>query len=127
MKETIAAGVSIALVLAAGTVAAQSGNEARGERVFNQQCKICHAVEKADASAVGPNLAGLFGRKAGTAPGFEASDAMKASGIVWDDKTLADYLKDPQARLLGTTMVFNGLKQAAQLADVIAYLRKATQ
>lgn len=127
MKETIAAGVSIALVLAAGTVAAQSGNEARGERVFNQQCKICHTVEKAGASPVGPNLAGLFGRKAGTVAGFEASDAMKASGIVWDDKTLGDYLKDPQARLPGTTMVFNGLKQAAQLADTIAYLRKATQ
>lgn len=127
MKATISAGVSIALALAAGSVAAQSGNEARGERVFNQQCKICHTVEKGGASPVGPNLAGLFGRKAGTAAGFEASDAMKASGIVWDDKSLADYLKDPKARLPDTTMVFNGVKQQAQLADVIAYLRKATQ
>lgn len=127
MKTTIAAAVSIALALAAGTVAAQSGNEARGERVFNQQCKICHAVEKAGASPVGPNLAGLFGRKAGTVVGFEASDAMKASGIVWDDKSLGDYLKDPKVRVPDTTMVFNGLKQQAQLADMIAYLRKATQ
>ena len=127
MKATIAAGVSIALLLAAGTVAAQSGNEARGERVFNQQCKICHSVEKGGASPVGPNLSKLFGRKAGTAAGFEASDAMKASGIVWNESALAEYLKDPQGRLPGTTMVFNGLKQQAQLADVIAYLKKATQ
>ena len=127
MKAPIGAGVSIALLLVAGTVAGQSGNEARGERVFNQQCKICHAVEKSGASPVGPNLSGLFGRKAGTAAGFEASDAMKASGIVWNESTLADYLKDPQTRLPGTTMVFNGMKQQAQLADVIAYLKKAAQ
>ena len=127
MKAPIGAGVSIALLLVAGTVAAQSGNEARGERVFNQQCKICHAVEKSGPSPVGPNLSGLFGRKAVTAAGFEASDAMKASGIVWNESTLADYLKDPQTRLPGTTMVFNGMKQQAQLADVIAYLKKAAQ
>ena len=127
MKAPIGAGVSIALLLVAGTVAGQSGNEARGERVFNQQCKICHAVEKSGPSPVGPNLSGLFGRKAGTAAGFEASDTMKASGIVWNESTLADYLKDPQTRLPGTTMVFNGMKQQAQLADVIAYLKKAAQ
>jgi len=126
-KTTFALSVSIAALLAAGNASAQSGNEARGERLFNQQCKACHTLDKGGASTVGPNLHGLIGRKAGSTEGFSSSDAMKASGIVWDDKTLAEYLKDPKGRVPGTKMVYVGLKQEAQQADLIAFLRKATQ
>ena len=126
-KTTFALASSVAVILVAGSASAQSGNEARGERLFNQQCKACHTLDKDGARTVGPNLHGLVGRKAGSTEGFSSSDAMKASGIVWDDKTLVEYLKDPKGRVPGTKMVYAGLKQEAQRADMIAFLRKATQ
>jgi cytochrome c len=116
-----------ALLAGAAPALGQSGNAERGERLFNQQCKGCHTVEKGGAQTLGPNLAGMFGRKAGTIEGYKASDAMVGSGIVWDDTTAAEYLKDPKGRVPGTIMVHAGLKRPEQLADVIAYLRKVTQ
>ena len=126
-KTTFTLSLSVAVILVAASASAQSGNEARGERLFNQQCKACHTVDKDGARTVGPNLHGLLGRKAGSTEGFSSSDAMKASGIVWDDKTLVEYLKDPKGRVPGTKMVYIGLKQEAQQADMIAFLKKATQ
>ena len=126
-KTTFALASSVAVILVAGSASAQSGNEARGERLFNQQCKACHTLDKDGARSVGPNLHGLIGRKAGATEGFSSSDAMKSSGIVWDDKTLVEYLKDPKGRVPGTKMVYAGLKQEAQQADMIAFLKKATQ
>jgi cytochrome c len=75
----------------------------------------------------GPNLQGLFGRKAGSGGGYESSEAMVKSGIVWDDRTLVEYLKDPKGRVPGTKMVYPGLKQEVQQEDMVAFLRKATQ
>jgi len=124
--SALAAVLAAPLVLVSATAMAQSGNAARGERFFNQQCKACHAVEQGAASPAGPNLHGLIGRKAGTAAGYSYSDAMAKSGIVWDDKSLADYLKDPKGKVAGTKMAYAGIKQQAQLDDVIAYLQKAT-
>ena len=72
-----------------------------GERTFNQQCKSCHTVEKGGPSPLGPNLFGVIGRKAGSAAGFASSDGMKNSGITWDEASLADYLKDPKAKVPG--------------------------
>jgi cytochrome c len=125
MSRTFAATVSVAVLMIALPALAE-GDAARGERLFNQQCKACHTLEKDGASTVGPNLHGLFGRKAGTEGGYQSSDAMKKSGIVWDDKALADYLKDPKAKVPGTKMVYIGLKQEAQQQDMIAYHKKAT-
>ena len=126
MSKTFAATLWVAAVAIAAPAWAE-GNEARGERLFNQQCKACHTVEKGGVSTVGPNLHGLFGRKAGTEGGYESSDAMKNSGIVWDDKTLVEYLTDPKAKVPGTKMVYIGLKQDAQQQDMTAFLKKATQ
>jgi cytochrome c len=125
MKAVISTFVSTVLIATAGGALAQSPES--GERAFNQQCKSCHTVEKGGASTLGPNLFGVIGRKAGTVPGFEFSDAMKKSGITWDDASLGDYLKDPKAKVPDGKMAFAGLKRAPQLADVIAYLKKATQ
>jgi len=88
---TAAAVIVAGLATAAGPAAAQSGEASKGQRVFNTQCRSCHTVEKDGAQAMGPNLHGLFGRKAGTSAGYAYSDAMKNSGIVWDDTTLAEY------------------------------------
>jgi cytochrome c len=118
----------VAIVVVAATEAsAQSGDPTRGQRVFNQQCRACHTLDKGGASTLGPNLHGVFGRKAGTAEGFAFSEAMVKSGIVWDDKTMADYNRDPKGKVPGTKMVFNGVKQQAQLDDLVAYLKQATQ
>jgi cytochrome c len=126
MKSWAGAAAAIVVSLATPQGFAQSGNAARGERVFNQQCKTCHSLEEGP-SLTGPTLHGMFGRKAGTAPGFEFSEAMIKSGIVWDETTLAEYTRDPKAKVPDTKMVFNGLKQAGQLADLVAYLKQATQ
>jgi cytochrome c len=126
MRTTFAAGLTVAIGLAASAASAQ-GDEARGERLFNQQCKACHTLVKDGAGTTGPNLHGLLGRKAGTGGGYQSSEAMQKSGIVWDDKTLADYLKDPKGRVPGTKMVYVGLKQDAQQEDMVAFLKNATQ
>ena len=126
MRMVIAAAVSVVLASSAAAQA-QSGNPERGERIFNQQCKTCHTLEKGGASLIGPNLFGIFGQKAGAGQGFAHSEAMTKSGIVWDDKTVAEYLKDPKGRVPGTKMAHAGLKRQEQLDDVIAYLKKATQ
>jgi cytochrome c len=130
MTRTFAAALWVAAVVIAAPAwapARAQGNETRGERLFNQQCKACHTLEKGGASTAGPNLHGLLGRKAGTGGGYQSSDAMKNSGIVWDDKALVEYLKNPKGKVPGTKMVYIGLKQEAQQQDMIAFLKKATQ
>ena len=122
MKATFGLLVPVALILSAGSALAQSAE--RGERTFNQQCKACHTVEKGGPSPIGPNLFGVVGRKAGTLDGYSYSEAMKKSGITWDDAALGDYLKDPKAKVPQGKMAFAGLRQAAQPGDVIAYLKK---
>jgi cytochrome c len=127
MKRWIGAAGMLIFGLSVTAASAQSGDAARGQRVFNMQCKACHTVEKGGATTVGPNLNGVFGRKAGTAAGFEFSDAMKKSGIVWDDATLADYNRDPKGKVPATKMIFNGVKNPGQLADLVSYLKEATK
>ncbi len=124
---TAAAVIVAATATAASPAAAQSGEAAKGQRVFNTQCKSCHTVEKDGAQVTGPNLHGLFGRKAGISAGYAYSDAMKNSGIVWDETTLADYNRDPKGKVPGTKMLYNGVKNAGQLADLVAYLKEATK
>lgn len=128
---TAAAVIVVGMAATAGTAAAQSlaqaGEASRGQRVFNTQCRACHTLEKDGASTAGPNLHGVFGRKAGTGGGYDSSDAMKKSGIVWDEATLAEYSRDPKGRVPGTKMLFNGVKNAGQLADLVAYLKEVTK
>ncbi len=128
---TAAAVIVVGLAATAGTAAAQSGTPSgeasRGQRVFNTQCRACHTLEKDGAGTAGPNLHGVFGRKAGTGGGYESSDAMKKSGIVWDDATMAEYNRDPKGKVPGTKMLFNGVKNAGQLADLVTYLKEATK
>ena len=126
MKSWAGAAAAIVVGLLATQAFAQAGNAGRGERVFNQQCKTCHSLEDGP-SITGPTLHGMFGRKAGTAAGFEFSEAMIKSGIVWDETTLAEYSREPKAKVPDTKMVFNGIKRAGQLADLVAYLKQATQ
>lgn len=118
-------GIAALLGLAlASTAAVADGDAAKGKKVFNK-CKTCHVVD-AEKNKVGPHLVGIFGRAAGAAEGFKYSDAMLASGITWDEATIAAYLADPKGYVDGNKMAFAGLKKDDEIADVIAYLKEAT-
>jgi cytochrome c len=89
--------------------------------VFNQ-CAACHSTARGE-HGIGPSLAGVFGRRAGTVAGFEFSQAMKDSGLTWNQATLDRYLTDPRGVVPGTTMAYGGVKDAAQRQAVINYLK----
>jgi cytochrome c len=111
-----------ALALASGTMAADA---AKGKKVFNK-CKACHSL-KAGKKKIGPDLAKLFGRKAGTVKKFRYSKALKKSGVVWDEKSLDAFLAKPRKFVKGTKMSFPGLKKKADRDNLIAFLKEATK
>jgi cytochrome c len=115
----------LAIALAALPLAASAQDMAAGKSSF-AKCKACHSLE-AGKNIIGPSLHGLFGRKAGTAPNFNYSQANKSSGIVWDEDTLFKYLQNPQAFVPGTKMVFPGIKSENERKNLIAYLKEATK
>ena len=117
-------GFGLALVTTAAADAAVDAK--RGEQLFNTQCRPCHSLE-AGKNGIGPTLHGLFGRKAGSVPGYSYSAAMKNSGVVWNEDTLRKYLADPKKFIPGDKMIFPGIKDEAQLDDLLAYLKQATQ
>ena len=116
--------LSLLLYLPPGLVSA--ADIAAGQAEFNK-CKICHTLESGGRNTVGPNLHGVFGRKAGTGDKFAYSEAMKNSGIVWDDETLAQYLRSPREVVPDGKMAFPGIKDDTQLANLLAYLHQAAQ
>jgi cytochrome c len=118
---------ALSAIFALSLAAPSSADEPGPGAAELQKCKICHALEDSGGSHVGPTLHGMFGRRAGTAAGYAFSDAMKASGIVWDDETLAKYLRDPKGSLPGTKMSFPGINDDAVLRDLIAQMKQATQ
>jgi cytochrome c len=116
------------LVLAAAALlAAHGGAQAQdaplpGQRVFNQ-CRACHQVGPTAKNGLGPQLNGLFGRAAGSMPGFTYSEASKTSGITWDATNFAEFVRNPKGRMPGTKMVFAGLKNDSQIAELADYLK----
>lgn len=86
------------------------------------QCKACHSVEPGK-NGIGPSLAGVFGDKAAAVPGFDFSQAMKDSGLTWNQANLDRFLADPRGVVPGTKMGFGGVKDAAKRQEIIAYLK----
>jgi cytochrome c len=119
----VAAALVSSLLLA--KVAYAEGDAARGEARF-KECAACHKLE-AGANEVGPSLHGLFSRKAGELADFRYSPAMKRSGVTWTAETLDKYIADPQVFIPANRMPYAGISNAADRADLIAYLQKATQ
>src|SRR5690242_170539 len=122
-KLVIAALSTVALLSPA---LGEPGEAARGERDF-RACAPCHSLEP-DRNMTGPSLAGLWGRKAGSLPTFERySDALKSSGIIWDDRSLDGWLTDPDRMVPDNEMPFNGIKDDRNRADLLAFLKEATK
>ena len=111
------------LIAACAPAPAFSADPVSGEKVF-KRCLACHTVGEDAKPGVGPVLNGLLGRKAGTYPGFKYTEANKNSGLVWDEATLANYLKNPRAAIPGTSMTFVGIKKDEEIEDLIAYLKR---
>lgn len=116
LRLVVAAGALLALP----TLALAQDAEA-GKKVF-QKCAPCHSVGPGATNKVGPNLSGLVGRKAGTEEGFSYSDAMKNSGLTWDEATFKEYITDPKKKVPGNKMLFPGVKDELERDDVFAYL-----
>jgi cytochrome c len=119
MKITII--LAAALVISTGAACAQ--DVAAGENSF-KKCAICHSIGEGATNKIGPELNGLDGRKAGTVAGFSYSDANKNSGIVWNEASFKEYIKDPKAKIPDTKMIFAGIKNDKEVDDLWAYLKQ---
>jgi cytochrome c len=112
-----------AVMLAAMAQAARAQDAAAGEQVFHK-CMPCHRIGEGAKNLVGPELNGLDGRHSGTAPGYHYSEANEKSGIVWGEATFAIYIKDPRGDIPGTKMIFPGIKNEKDIANLWAYLKQ---
>ena len=117
MRRTVIAG----LLLAGLATDALAADPAAGQKIFKTQCGICHAVA-AGENRIGPTLFGVVGRPAGSVPGFNYTADHKKLGVTWDAATLDKYLTNPRAMVPDTSMVYAGLKNDAERADLVAYL-----
>jgi cytochrome c len=102
-----------------------TGDIVNGKARFTQ-CAACHTTAQGGPNLTGPNLYGVFGRKAGSVDGFAYSDAMKAAGWTWDPARIDTWITNPHAVLATTKMSFPGLKDPKDRIDVIAYLKTVT-
>jgi cytochrome c2 len=123
MKRALSLAMLIAV--AAGVSPASAQDAGNGQKVFNR-CRACHAIGPGAHNKVGPALTGIVGRKAGAAPGFNYSDAMKQAatkGLVWTEGNLQQYLDSPDTFLPNGVMAFAGVKSEAEVKDLIAFLK----
>ena len=120
MKKSI---LSALIVLASSAVApaALAQDAEAGKASFNK-CLACHAIGEDAKNKVGPELNGLDGRKSGTAPDYNYSEANKNSGITWNEANFKEYIKDPKAKVPGTKMFFAGIKNEKEVNDLWAYV-----
>jgi cytochrome c len=112
-----------AVLIAALTGVASAQDVEKGANVF-KKCLPCHSIGAGATNKVGPVLNGLDGRHSGSVPGFNYSDANKNSGIVWNEATFKEYIKDPRAKIPGTKMIFAGVKDEAEINDLWAYIKQ---
>lgn len=116
---------SLLLLMLAVAPAAQAADPVAAGRAAFKRCANCHQVGPGARSNFGPQLNGIVGRRSGAAPDFQYSPAMKKANLVWTEKNLAAFLRDPDAVVPGNKMRFWGIGNERQIADLLAYLRSA--
>ena len=99
-----------------------AGDATAGLALYQSRCSACHSL---DHNGVGPAHRGVFGRSAAQAPGFDYSDALKASRLVWNEETLDRWLADPEKLVPGQRMGVN-VPDPKERSDLIAYLKQAS-
>lgn len=120
--KTVSTMITAAIIAVMANSALGAGNPEKGADVY-KQCIACHSLEPKQ-NRTGPSLDGVFGRKAGTAPGFmRYSDALKNTNVVWNAKSLDAWLKDPREFLPNNLMIFRGISDQKARQDLIAYLK----
>jgi len=111
------------LAFATTTTAAVAQEVAAGQDVFNRICTICHAVGDGAQNKLGPILNGLDGRGAGTVEGFNYSDPLKNSGIVWSEATFKEFMPNPAGKVPGTRMIV-AVRDEKDIANLWAYFKQ---
>lgn len=118
----VAAAVALSVAVIPASAPAQTTDN--GARAW-LQCRACHTVKKGEPNKVGPNLHGLFGKRAGTLRSdYRYSDALKSSGIVWNDQTLDRWIANPSTHVKGNRMAYGGNANATTRASIITYLKR---
>jgi cytochrome c len=112
------------IALAASTATSMAQGAAAGEQVFRRVCLPCHDVGPEAKVKLGPPLNGIEGRKAGSFPGYNYSEANKSSGITWNEQTFPPYIRAPMQAMPGTRMAFVGLNNDRDIADLWTYLKQ---
>ena len=97
----------------------------RGE-LLSYACIVCHTLGPGEGHLIGPNLSGVFGRPAASAPDFPYSDALREAGIVWTPAELDTWLARPDDYVPGNLMVFAGIYSVSDRTDLLAYLLRET-
>ncbi|WCE10800.1 c-type cytochrome [Pseudomonas sp. JBR1] len=114
------AGLAVLALLGSELAWADADN---GRNLFQRRCHNCHSVGPNAQSGFGPQLNDLFGRQAGSLPGYHYSEAMRQAGFAWDREALAAFLRDPEQKVPGTKMRFWGIGDAEDLRDIADYLQ----
>ncbi|WP_049790351.1 cytochrome c family protein [Pusillimonas sp. T7-7] len=118
-RPVLLAGVMF-MGLGAAAPAPAAGDAIRGKAIYSR-CLACHALAY---DRTGPRHCGLFGRKAGSVPGFSYSEAMKNANITWTEDTLNAFLTAPMKAVPGTSMGYAGIPDPQERSDLIAYLKQ---
>jgi cytochrome c len=120
MKKLTLSALAV-IASSAATTAALAQDVAAGKTSFNK-CMACHSIGEGAKNKIGPELNGLDGRKSGTAPDYNYSDANKNSGITWNEAQFKEYIRDPKAKVPGTKMAFAGVKNDKEVDDLWAFV-----
>jgi cytochrome c len=112
-----------AAIAALGAATSQAADIGKGEAAYVRQCAICHTIDKGGDHRLGPNLFGIVGRRAGTAPGFKYTNAFRTvATFEWNEGLLGPWIALPAVMVPGTAMgVFPGVSDRDK-DDIVAYL-----